>query len=292
MRRVVAVVSYFSKGAFGASTENEDHVLSDILTEEGISTEIVPWSDPEVDWSRFSMLLIKSPWDYFDYYEEFLNWIQKISALDIPVLNSLEILIWNSNKKYLLEIEEKGFKVISGQLLPKGEPINWSGLQSKFGNEPYIIKPLVSGGAKNTFKIGLETKGEVKRKVDDLILSEGFLAQPFVPEIETVGEYSLIFFNSVFSHAVLKSPAKSDFRVQHYFGGTISVIEPSNQLLSSCQKFVDEFCQETLYVRVDGVLIEGEFHLMELEMIEPYLFLNTSKEALKNYKKAIRDRLS
>lgn len=291
MENLVGIVSYFSKGAF-AGTENEDQILSSILTDLEINHEIVAWSDQNADWSKFSLLLIKSPWDYFDYYSDFLDWIKKIKELNIPVLNSLESLVWNSNKNYLIEIENKGFNVISGKLLPEGEKIDWTELLEDVENTPFIIKPLVSGGAKNTFKVDFNNVEEIRMKMDLLIRSEGFIAQPFVREIEEVGEYSLVFFNSVYSHAVLKSPANADFRVQHFFGGKISVIEPSESLIKACQRYVDEFCKDSLYVRVDGVLIQGDFHLMELEMIEPYLFLSTQNKALKNYKDALRKRLS
>src|SRR5690606_32630172 len=107
--------------------------------------------------------------------------------------------------------------------------------------------------------------------------------QPFVPEVAEVGEYSLLFFNGQFSHAVLKTPAQSDFRVQHYFGGTIREIQPGEAMLNSAQRLMDTFGRDTLYGRVDGVEIDGVFHLMELELIEPYLFLALSEQAIPNY---------
>jgi hypothetical protein len=106
-----------------------------------------------------------------------------------------------------------------------------------------------------------------------------------------VGEYSLIFFNGVFSHAVLKSPAVDDFRVQHYYGGTIQEITPDSKMLGSAQALVASFAKDSLYARVDGVLIDGVFHLMELELIEPYLFLGLSEKAIPNYKAALQKRL-
>ena len=133
--------------------------------------------------------------------------------------------------------------------------------------------------------------GDFEEKVTQLLQVEDFLVQSFIPEVAEVGEYSLIFFNQKFSHAVLKTPAKSDFRVQHYFGGTIQEIFPSESMLQSAKSLMDAYGSETLYGRVDGVEIDGVFHLMELELIEPYLFLGLSEIALPNYKKALADRL-
>lgn len=291
MNSRIAIVSYVSTGAYDANTIDEDKLLSEILTEMGVSHEIQPWSDPEVDWSSYTQLLIKSTWDYFDYYPEFLEWIEKIKSLGIPVLNDLDLVRWNSDKRYLLEIEAKGFPTIAGFLLEKGQEPNLEEIQEKVSSDTLVIKPLVSGGAKNTLKIPVSEWANYQEKVTELVKEEAFLIQPFIREVAVVGEYSLIFFNQQFSHAVLKTPAKSDFRVQHYFGGTIQEIHPEAHLLESCQKLIDAFGKETLYGRVDGVLIDGVFHLMELELIEPYLFLGLSERAIPNYREALKRRL-
>ena len=291
MQKPVAIVSYFSVGAYDTNTIDEDKILSQVLNELNIPNEIIPWSAPDEDWSRFSFLLIKSVWDYFDFYSEFLNWIMHIKTLEIPVLNDLDTILWNSSKTYLLEIQAKGFPVIAGKLLEKGTNFNGDALRESMDSESWVLKPLVSGGAKNTLKIKAKDWNSQIEKINELLEHESFLIQPFVKEVAEVGEYSLIFFNGKFSHAVLKTPAKDDFRVQHYFGGTIATIQPSAKMLDSCQNLVDEFASESLYVRVDGVEVDGVFHLMELEMIEPYLFLVLDEKAIPNYKEALIARL-
>lgn len=287
----VAIVSYFSTGAYDTNTLDENQMLSEILNDLQISHEIVSWSDPNVKWEQFSLLLIKSTWDYFDFYPEFLAWIAMIKKLNIPALNSMDTILWNSSKKYLLEIESKGFPVVAGMVLEKGLNVSKENIESKMGSKTWVVKPLVSGGAKNTLKINSEDWDKHVDKIQSWVNEEAFLIQPFVPEIEKVGEYSLIFFNGRFSHAVLKTPASKDFRVQHYFGGTIKSVNLSEAMLASCQKLINEFAAESLYVRVDGVEVGGVFTLMELEMIEPYLFLGLNEQAIGNYKKAIEERL-
>ena len=291
MSQHIAIVSYFSTGVYDTNTIDEDLLLSEILRDVGISHEIKVWSDPEVDWSTFSHLLIKSTWDYFDFYPEFLDWIQKIKALGIHVLNDLDTIHWNSSKQYLLEIESKGFPTIAGMVLEQGSNPTLEKIQEKVFSDILVVKPIVSGGAKNTLRIPVSDWAKFEEKVWDLLKEEAFLAQPYVKEVAEVGEYSLIFFNQLFSHAVLKTPAKSDFRVQHYYGGTIQEIQPDSCMLEPAQKLIDRFGYGTLYGRVDGVLIDGVFHLMELELIEPYLFLGLSEKAISNYREAIRKRL-
>lgn len=287
----VAIASYISTGAYDANALDEDALAKAILTQLGISHELVPWSAPEVDWSRFSHVLIKSTWDYFDHYPAFLAWIAHLEKLGIPTLNETEILRWNSSKSYLMEIESSGFPCIAGKLLPKGSMLDLPRFRQDLGSDTLVFKPLVSGGANKTCKLKKEGDSTLERQVASWLLEEDFLVQAFIQEIEHVGEYSLIFFNEVFSHAVLKSPAASDFRVQHYYGGSIRAIEPREAMLSAAQALVDRFAKNTLYARVDGVEINGVFHLMELELIEPYLFLGLADQAIPNYQAALRKRL-
>lgn len=291
MSQLVAIASYVSVGAYDANTVDEDALLSEVLTEMGIAHRIVAWSDPEVDWSDFSQVLIKSTWDYFDYYPEFLVWLDRLEALGIPALNEVATLRWNSSKDYLLEIESNGFPCVAGKLLPKGSLTTLDQLFELVPAEQLVVKPLVSGGAKNTLKISRTDEPAVLEKILQWVQEEDFLVQPYIKEIVEVGEYSLLFFNETFSHAVLKTPAPADFRVQHYYGGTIQEITPDASLLAAAKGLVDRYAKNTLYARVDGVLVEGVFHLMELELIEPYLFLGLSDKALPNYKAALRKRL-
>ncbi|MEN2283705.1 glutathione synthetase [Algoriphagus sp. SE2] len=289
---MIAIVSYVSIGSYDAQTVNEDEILSSILTELELDHEIVPWSDTTINWNKYKTLLIKSTWDYFDYYPEFLQWMGKIKSLNIQVLNGLDTLFWNSSKSYLSEIKEKGYPVISGKKLNKGTKVEFDLIKDAVKSETWVIKPLISGGAKNTLKIESEKWLDFSDTIQDLVNHEDFLVQPFIKEVQEIGEYSLIFFNAEFSHAVLKTPAKGDFRVQHYFGGEIKVIEPNSKMMNAAESIVKDFASDSLYTRVDGVEIEGEFHLMELELIEPYLFLSSHQQAISNYKNALKKRLN
>lgn len=288
---MIAIVSYVSIGSYDSNTVDEDKILSSILTELKMQHEIVPWSDKQVDWSKYETLLIKSTWDYFDYYHEFLNWINHVKNLNINVLNNLDTILWNSTKGYLAEIKEKGFPVISGFTFKKGTKISFDEIHKSLGSGDWVLKPMVSGGAKNTMKIPSSLWDMFEGKIQQLTQDEDFLIQPYVKEVAEVGEYSLLFFNGEFSHAVLKTPASGDFRVQHYFGGAIKSISPSSKMRNAAKTLVDQFASDSLYARVDGVEINGEFYLMELELIEPYLFLDSNPAAILNYKNALIQRL-
>ena len=187
MTHHIAIVSYFSIGAYDTDTVDEDRILSEVLGELGISHEIVIWSDPDVEWEKFTCLLVKSVWDYFDYYPEFLDWIERMKILKISVWNDLETIKWNSSKEYLLEIEQRGFPVISGMILEAESKPELDLIREKIQSDTIVVKPLVSGGAKNTLKIKLSEWENYAQKLEDLLQEEDFLVQPFISEVAEVG---------------------------------------------------------------------------------------------------------
>jgi glutathione synthase/RimK-type ligase-like ATP-grasp enzyme len=287
----LAIVTCESMGEYNNNAESEDHILAQLLDQQQLSYKFEIWSDNQVNWSQYTHILIKSPWDYFDRYEEFKVWCSLIEKTGIPVFNNIKTILWNSDKKYLLEVQAKGHRVIPTQFLPKTQLVQLQAAFDDFGTDYLIFKPSVSGGAKNTLKIKKTESASYISKVNELVQDEDFLLQPFINEIVEEGEYSFIFFGGKFSHAVLKQPKAGDFRVQHFFGGKIISIDPKPELLDTAQRIIDDFASDCLYARVDGVLIEGEFYLMELELIEPYLFLFTHPEAKNNYISAIKEKL-
>jgi glutathione synthase/RimK-type ligase-like ATP-grasp enzyme len=287
----IAVITYDARGSYAKEDiPDEDIILEEILFELGLEFQFEVWSDTSVDWTKYTHLLMKSPWDYFDRYAEFLAWCQKIKSLGIPVINDLDTIIRNSEKRYLQEIQDKGFSIVPTIFNSKDQIPDIDACFDSFKTDQIVIKPTVSGGAKNTLKIGKGNWRDNGEQIQKLLASEDFMLQPFIKEVAEVGEYSYLFFNGKFSHAVLKSPKSGEFRVQHFFGGQIHAIDPTLIELVFIQKIIDEFASDTLYARVDGVWIKGVFHLMELELIEPYLFLFTSKEGRENYKNAIKER--
>lgn len=283
----IAVITYDNKGAYASNEVNEDELIEKLLRELAIDFSFEIWSDPKVDWQEYALLLIKSPWDYFDRYAEFKTWCNKIQEIGIPTLNTMETILWNSDKWYLKDIQDKGFPIVPTHFLKRKEPLNLAGYFKEFNTDTLVVKPTVSGGAKNTLKLHQNNWKEHEGKIREWLEDEDFMVQPFFEEVAQKGEYSYIFFNKKYSHAVLKSPKKGEFRVQHFFGGEIHSITPTESELGYLQQIVDTFAQNTLYARVDGVWKEGVFYLMELELIEPYLFLFTSEKAPENYKKAI-----
>jgi len=129
---------------------------------------------------------------------------------------------------------------------------------------------------------------QVNQQLGSLVKEEEFIIQPFLKEIEEDGEWSFLFFGGKFSHALLKKAKAGDFRVQPIFGGSVHPQNPTPALLEIAQQYIDQFATDCLYARVDGVLVNGHFLLMELELIEPFLFLDTHGQSFENYYQAIQ----
>lgn len=285
----IALITYHDTGAYDTDTvESEDDKLLDFLRAKGLDIDMLIWNDMSINWDDYQVAILKSPWDYFDLIDDFYNWLDVLEQKNIKLLNPIDIVRWNADKHYLLEIEKAGLKIIPSYFASRGEEIDLSSFFEKFKTQKLIVKPCISGGAKNTFKVDLENVDEVNQKLDLLIKEEDFIIQPFLPEVIEKGEWSFIFFNGVYSHSLIKQAKKGDFRVQPAHGGSVHPQQPDEALIRIAGAYVDQFAKNCLYARVDGAFLNDRFLLMELELIEPFLFLNTHPDNYERYYEALK----
>ncbi|MDM1553891.1 hypothetical protein PYS58_16270 [Chryseobacterium indologenes] len=287
----ITVVGYKKEARLSQGVANdEDTDLISFLKEKGLDAVPSIWNDENVDWSSFDVAIIKSPWDYHNHLNEFLNWLDHIEKMGVRVLNPVEIIKWNSDKHYLKDIADKQLPVIASEYLERG-----SSFENRFFDllnaDKLVVKPCVSAGAQNAVTISSDNVDERSKEINELLKEQDYIVQPFVEEIKN-GEWSFLFFNGKYSHCSLKTPKQGDFRVQHYHGGSISYPTPDPLYIEQAGAYVKTLPQSTLYARVDGVLIDNTFKLMELELIEPYLFLNGDNTLLENYYRALTEMIS
>lgn len=287
----IALVTYKDAGKYTGVSEEENARLHQFLTQKGLQVTLEVWDDPAVDWGKYELVLLKSPWDYFDKIGTFYTWLDRLEELRVRVLNPISIVRWNADKRYLVELQEKGERVVPTLWLEQGSRLDVATVFEQLQSDKIIVKPAVSGGAKNTFALTPPEAEAQAESINSLLQQESFLAQSFIPEIQTKGEWSFLFFNGEYSHAVLKTAKAGDFRVQHFFGGTIHTPEPPAHLLEAAHNLVDKYAQGCLYARVDGIERAGELVLMELELIEPFLFMATSEGAIERYYEALAAQL-
>jgi len=277
----IALVSYQNKKLTQSHLE-EDVQLSKFLETKGLIVQRPEWNDLQIDWKQFDVVILKSPWDYHDNFDSFILWLSELDKAGIKVLNPFTTVLWNSDKHYLKQIADDGLPVIKSIFLEKGIVPDLAELLDKSRCKKMIIKPCVSASAKNTMLLTFDTISSVQNAINGLLANESFLVQPFMEEI-LQGELSFMFFNGNFSHSTLKVPKTGDFRVQSEYGGTVQKINTDIAHLQAAGKYVEKYGKGTLYARVDGIISNGTFVLMELELIEPYLFLNCHEPGFDNY---------
>ena len=276
----------------------EGFVSDDALTYEplaklGWQVHPISWRSTDTDWSaraanRYDAVIIRTPWDYQQAPQAFLEALGRIEASGVPMENSLDLVRWNIDKTYLRDLEIQGIRVVPTQWANtfQREVIdnwwqNWDTLE-------LIIKPTVSANADDTFWLTRQTTEEVWETIAQTFRQRPFMVQPFIPAILEEGEYSLFFFGGSYSHTIVKIPKPNDFRVQEEHGGLIQPAQPTPELRQTAQQIYEAIPYNPLYARIDLVrLPAGEFALMEVELIEPSLYFRTDAESPHRFARAI-----
>jgi glutathione synthase/RimK-type ligase-like ATP-grasp enzyme len=269
-----------------AELHPHDLPLVDALRAAGLDPVPAVWTDPTVDWSSYDAILLRSVWDYHQRYDEFTEWLALVDKIGVPVLNDSGLVRWNGDKRYLLELRERGVAIVPSQVAAG------ACLREVIGGlagQEIVVKPTVGAGATNTIR-GLAGSPELDQAVSDLP-DTVYLVQPFQPEIQTDGEWSMVFIDGEFGHAVVQRPVAGDYRVQMMFGGVATSAEPAPAVLDGARAALEAVGSTPAYARVDGVVVNGRFLLMELELIEPYLFFPQSPDAARKLAAAVAERL-
>lgn len=282
--------------AVGAEFEDvtvEDKLLADCLRTLGLGAQRFVWDEPRQTSGDFEAVVIHSCWGYHKKPQAFLDWIDGLETKGVQVFNSPQILHWNHDKIYLRELARRGVKIPPTVWIARGETGNLTKILAENNWQKAVLKPTVSATAWRTFIVTPENAKQLQPEFKKLLGTGGAMIQKFVEEIETRGEWSFVFFDKKFSHAVLKRAKTGDFRVQYNFGGTIETdIETPLGLIEAAQKIVSGVGGDLSYARVDGVDVDGKLSLMELELIEPLLFLENKPSAAEKFAAAIAGRLN
>jgi uncharacterized membrane protein YkvA (DUF1232 family) len=238
----------------------------------GYQCDRVDWQDSSVDWRRYACVIPKAVWNYFDLYPEFVSFLKKLRNYKIQFQNPVESLLWNTNKGYLLDLNRAGIPMIRTVIHPMDSlpDVSWF---SPFGDDLVLVKPAVSGGSKNTMRFHASHWKEQTKLLTTILKESDLIIQPFAPEVETEGEYSFFFFGGTFSHAVLKKPRLGDFRAHSFFGAELKPYQPSDEEIIAAYRPVTLTPSPCCYARTDLIRIKGALHLIELEIVEPYLYM-------------------
>ncbi len=282
----IAFVTYRGLGGIAP----DDTSAAEALRHRGVQVEGVVWDDPSADWAHYDLIVIRSCWDYFYHPERFVAWIDKLEALGARVLNPLPIVRWNHDKKYLRDLERSGVEIAPTFWCERNGAPKLEEILSAQGWQKAVVKPTVSGTSMHTWVVQPPIVADQNSKLAELLSERDMMVQEYMPEIEQ-GEWSIVFLGGEFSHAAVKRPKSGDFRVQDEHGGTWSHQRPDENLRRQAKQILDSVDQQLLYARVDGIVRDGRFILMELELIEPMLYFGTNTAAAEMFAEKILDHL-
>ena len=289
MSRVIALVS----GAEAREFDTDLPYLSRALGDRGIITEVVDWDNASVDWSRYSMAIVRSPWDYHRRYPEFLMWLDAVSAVT-TLQNPADIIRWNTNKEYLDELVDAKIGIVPTTFVRSAQDLVTITNEGMLERD-IVVKPTISAGSNNTER---HEESPVKAAAHlGFLLDAGFIAmvQPYQRFIDERGETGMVYFNGQLSHSFRKGAILATgeniknglFTVEDIAPRTASAQE--RELGKAVMTFVKKKWGEyPLYARVDVVRgSAGVPVVMELELAEPSFFLQVDHEAPSRFASAV-----
>jgi len=240
------------------------------------SIEIIPviWDQP-IDYEAFDLLVFRSAWDYHYKAEAFHNWLQELKQISTPIANPISIIEENYDKFYLKEYEQKGFSIIPTLFFEKVQDIDLASILKENNWQKGVIKPAISMSAYHTYSFDSTNCQQLQNKLVAHYGTTKVLVQNFASEILDEGEWSLVFFNKEYCMTALKKPKKGEFRVQSELGGTITYPEPPATIIAEAKAILDSYEEDILYARMDGIIHNGHFQLMEAELIDPELYFRS-----------------
>ncbi len=257
----------------------EDGLVEKALISNGLRTTRLTWDDPNFNWSETSYALFRTTWDYFHRFQKFKSWLSD-SSLKTRFINPIETILWNLDKHYMGDLQRKGVRIVPTHFIPAKDHSSLSSWFSKCDKIKCVVKPVVSGGARNTFVVHEDNLGELEQSFHSLIEKEAYMIQPFQKNIVEQGEISLMCIAGEVTHAVLKIAKEGDFRVQDDFGGTVHIHKPTSEEIDFARKAIYACEQLPVYARVDVVYDnDGQLALCELELIEPEMWFRQLPEA-------------
>ena len=262
------------------------------LARRGIHVETISWDRAGVDWRQYALVVIRSTWDYQHNAEAFLRMLETIERSGVRLENGSEIVRWNMRKTYLRDLAARNIEIVPTfwreglrreELVPLFEELR---------STEAVIKPVMSSNAQGAWRLDAQRAHELAPEIEAYFAGRPLMMQPFERGIVEEGEFSMIYLNGTHSHSILKMPKRDDFRVQEEHGSKIISITPEPALLAAGDAAIAAVGQKLLYARTDFVRSGDTFRVMELELVEPSLYLRIDAGAPERFADAIASLLA
>lgn len=279
MRRVAVATTV------GEQVDHDWPLLREALAAEAIEAELCVWDDDRVSWADYELVVIRSTWDYTKDRAGFLIWASGVARL----CNPFSVVEYSTDKHYLVDLAAKGHRIVPTSFCDVGAT-------PSFPNTRFVVKPTVGAGSIDAEKYGADERHLARDHVARLHLNgRDAVIQPYIASVDSVGERAMVFIDGEFSHALTKGAMlhvadvdrNSLFRREQM---SRAVAEPESRALAQ-RVLAEPLFANVLYARVDLVLVDEGWAVMELELVEPSLFLSFDDGAAGKLARAIRRRL-
>ena len=263
----------------------DNPLLLEALSAAGVHPDVAVWDDPSVDWDRYDLVVIRSTWDYSQRRGEFLSWAKGIKHL----ANPYGVVEYSTDKHYLADLESHGLKIIPSHFCNVGK-------KPRFFDHDFVVKPCVGSGSMNAARFHADEHDAALAHVKALhAAGRDALIQPYVDSVDSLGERALIFIDGKFSHALSKGPMLNVTeldRSQLFRRDQMSeIIAEPDAIRYGESVLTAKGFNQLLYARVDLVMIDDHWAIMELELVEPSLFFTFEEGAATLMAQAIAKRV-
>lgn len=260
--------------------------LEPAMARRGMKLEAIDWEAPLTAFEGVAAVLLGTAWNYQDKAQDFLARLEALAARGIAVFNPPETVRWNMVKTYLRDLEAGGVPTIATLWQESVDADDARAAMDAFGCDRLVIKRQIGAGALGQ---DLLTRGTIP---DDWRFDRPAMLQPFIPAIAEEGEISFVMIGGTFSHAVRKLPARGDYRIQSLYGGRERRHEPNTTALRTVHNVLDALpVADPLYARIDMLGPPGELRVMEVELIEPFLYPEQGPQIGARIAQALSERL-
>jgi len=246
-----------------------------------------PWNGPFAPFADATAVVIRSTWDYHHAPDAYLEWLDRLDAR--RTFNAPALIRWNVSKAHVLDLARRGARV-PRSAAAAAEPVAVADALAMLGLRHGVIKPLVGASGFGVERVARETVAADLARARAHKAFDRVLVQEFMPEIRE-GELAGVFFDRAFSHALRRRAAAGEFRINSQYGGTLEATTLPTEIVEAMQAVLALLPEVPLYARVDGVIRDGAFVLMELEVNEPGLGLDLAPGSAERFADALRRRL-
>jgi len=265
-----------------------DELLATELAARGACVSHAPWNGPFAPFEDVDLIVVRSTWDYAAQPAAFADWLDRIGKGRAHIVNSPALMRWNMDKTYLLDLAAKGASLAPTRRVSPDASSIAAGMAA-LGLEEAVVKPVFGAGASGLSIVRRAEPATIERAAERL----GYdgLLQPLIQEIRTAGETSLIFVGEAFSHAVIKRAQPGSILIQAEYGGTVAPAFPPDWAIEEGRRTLSLLPEAPDYARIDAVILDERLFLMEVELIEPELFLPHDEAAPRRFADALMQKL-